>query len=352
MLHEFLSQHRDEIISRCERSYQRRDPSRPEEELLTTIPVFVDEIIKAERREAGIPEHSSLPGDTEGARELGEHRFRRGFKIRDVVTDYGTISQVIGDIAIEHSIELDARSYKLLNECIDSGLAQAISTYYDLAVARGQKEFAEWLGFLAHELRNSLSSAVLAYSFLRSGEVGLESKTARILERSFNQLEALVSQTLVTVQLKSGVPPITERVALQELVEDIHTATISERDISVLIDIDPGLNVQADPRLLGSALTNLLQNAMKFTRSDGRIEVRGRREPARIRIEIEDECGGLGGSGESLFEPFVQRASRRRGVGLGLTITRNAIEAHRGTLTVRDLPGKGCMFTILLPNEV
>ncbi len=352
MLHEFLSLYRNDIVGRCEAHYQLRNPSRPRDELLNTIPEFVDEIIKAERREAGIPERSSLPGDTEEARKLGEHRFRRGFKICDVVSDYGTICQVIGEIAIEHAVELDGRSYKLLNECIDSGLSQAITTYYELAVARGQQEFAEWFGFLAHELRNSLATAVLAYSFLRSGEVALESKTARILERSFNQLEALVSQTLATVQLKSGVPPSTEQIALLELVEDIKTTTLAERDIAVIIKIDPGLRVEADPRLLGSALTNLLQNAMKFTRAEGRIEVRGHREHARVRIEVEDECGGLVGPPEALFEPFVQRASKRRGVGLGLTITRNAIEAHGGTLTVRDLPGKGCIFTILLPLEV
>lgn len=354
MLHEFLSHHRDDIIVRCEDAYRRRNPDRcADEELLPTIRNFVDEIIKAERHEAGLPDRSALPGDTEEARLIGEHCFRCGFKINQVVEDYGTFSQVIADIADEHQVELDARSYRVLNKCLDSGLAQAISTYYDLSLARGQQEFAEWLGFLAHELRNSLASAVLAYGFIRTGSVSLDSRTARVLERSLNQLESLVSQTLVTVQLKSGVALEPEILDVQELVEDIHTAALPERDIVVARTIEAGLKVRADPRLLSSALTNLVQNALKFTRDHGRVEVRARRNAHGVVIEVEDECGGLGGDcGERLFEPFVQRNQDRRGVGLGLTITRNAIEAHGGNLSVRDLPGKGCVFTVDLPERV
>jgi signal transduction histidine kinase len=307
MLHEFLSRHRDEIIERCEASFRRRDPERPREDLLVTIPRFVDEIIKAERREAGIPEHSTLPGETEEARVHGENRFHRGYKIRDVVMDYGTISQTIGDLAVEHGIELDARSYRVLNQCLDAGVAQALEIFYELSVQRTHREFAEWLGYLVHELRNALSSAVLAYSFLRSGEVGLESKTARILERAFNQLEALVAQTLVTVQLKSGTPPAREPVPLRELVEDIEAAAQLERGIKLEIDIAADLTLLVDPRLIASALTNLVQNAIKFTRPGGRIEVRAQRSAGGLVIEIEDECGGLNGPPEQLFEPFVQR---------------------------------------------
>jgi signal transduction histidine kinase len=351
MLHEFLSRNRDEIIVRCEDDFRQRSSDRPSTELIPTIRSFVDEIIKAERHEAGLPDQSSLPGDTEEARIIGEQRFRRGFKIREVVMDYGAISQVIGQIAIEQDVELDPRSYRVLNQCLDSGLAQAITTYYELSIARGEQQFAEWLGYLSHELRNSLSSAVLAYGFIRSGSVGMESRTARVLEQSFNRLEALVSQTLVTVQLKSGVAPELESLDIKELIEDVQAAAIPERGVVLVHSVEDGLKVKADPRLVGSALTNLIQNALKFTRAKGHVHVRARRNNRGVQIDVEDECGGLGDSGEQLFEPFVQRTQKRRGVGLGLTITRNAIEAHGGTLSVRDLPGKGCVFTVHLPDE-
>lgn len=349
MLHEFLTERRDEIIARCEGRYRQRHPSWSREDLLSTIPRFIDEIIKAERREAGIPEQTKLPGDTDEARVQGEQRFRKGLKIREVADDYGTISQVIGEIAMEHGVELDARSYKLLNQCLDSGVAQAISIYFDLSMQRGNFETAESLGHIAHELRNALSSAVLSYNFIRTGQVGFDSKTARVLERSFNQLEALVAQMLAAVQLKSGVAPARERIAVRELIEEIDAGVLHERGISVTLHVNEQLTLIGDPRLVASAIANLLQNALKFTRSGGEIQLRAVEADGEITIEVEDECGGLSVPPEALFLPFVQGDHKTRGIGLGLAIARKAIEAHGGTLSARDLAGKGCVFTIVLP---
>jgi signal transduction histidine kinase len=65
---------------------------------------------------------------------------------------------------------------------------------------------------------------------------------------------------------------------------------------------------------------------------------------------VEDACGGLpAGAGAELFEPFVQRGADRSGLGLGLAIARQAIEAHGGTVELRNRPGHGCVFTVRLP---
>lgn len=107
----------------------------------------------------------------------------------------------------------------------------------------------------------------------------------------------------------------------------------------------------ADERLLTSAVGNLVQNALKFTRAGGTVVVRARAEREYVVIEVEDECGGLPpGRQEQLFQPFVQESANRSGLGLGLTITRRAVAAHGGQVHVRDLPGKGCVFTIHLPR--
>ena len=72
----------------------------------------------------------------------------------------------------------------------------------------------------------------------------------------------------------------------------------------------------------------------------------------RILIEVEDECGGLPDRrAEELFRPFEQRSSDRTGLGLGLSISRRAVQANDGTLGARSLPGKGCVFTIDLPRS-
>ncbi|HEX7623420.1 MAG TPA: ATP-binding protein, partial [Anaeromyxobacteraceae bacterium] len=103
--------------------------------------------------------------------------------------------------------------------------------------------------------------------------------------------------------------------------------------------------------LLASAFFNLLQNAFKYSVPHGHVAVRTVCGDERVTIEIEDECGGLPDQDtEALFSPFGERRGRdRSGLGLGLSISRKAVKAFGGDLRVRNLPGKGCIFTIELP---
>jgi signal transduction histidine kinase len=123
------------------------------------------------------------------------------------------------------------------------------------------------------------------------------------------------------------------------------------RGIEVRTEIAGPAEVAGDPELLGSALTNLVQNAVKFTHAGGVVVIRTAVTERTLTIEVEDECGGLPTDrADELFKPFVQRSTDRSGIGLGLAIARAAIEAHRGTLRVRNLPGQGCVFAITLPR--
>jgi signal transduction histidine kinase len=72
----------------------------------------------------------------------------------------------------------------------------------------------------------------------------------------------------------------------------------------------------------------------------------------RILIDVEDRSGGLPvGDTEQMFKPFMQGSEERTGLGLGLSIARVSVEANAGTLTVRNIPGTGCVFTIDLPRR-
>ena len=72
----------------------------------------------------------------------------------------------------------------------------------------------------------------------------------------------------------------------------------------------------------------------------------------QVIIDVKDHCGGLAhGSLERIFTPFTQHGNDRSGLGLGLSIARQSVEADHGTLSVRDVPGIGCVFTISLPRR-
>ena len=347
MLHQLLTQNRDEIVQRCAQRYQERYPERPRDELLDTIPSFVDDLIRAERREAGLLDDEPDP-DPE-ARSHGEQRFRHGFPIAEVIRDYGAVCDIIGELAIEQRVTFDAPSYKLLNACLDNAMAHAITEYFALSRASQERAVAEWVGTLGHEARNALGSATMAYSVIRSGKVGLGSRTAEVLERSLNRLDALISQTLAAVQLDSGAMVHAQRVHLRDLFAEIEAAALLERGITICTNIPPELVAQAALGLADSIFTNLLQNAIKYTRTGGMIEIRAFRRGEAVVVEIEDECGGLEVDARSMFDPFVQGKNGRRGIGMGLAITQRAVAAIGGAIGVRDLAPKGCVFSVELP---
>ena len=131
-------------------------------------------------------------------------------------------------------------------------------------------------------------------------------------------------------------------------------ATFEANEKGVTLTIvrgDNGAEIDVDRHILASAVGNLSQNAFKFTKPGGNVTLRTRATVDQVFIEVEDECGGLpSGGAEALFRPFEQRSANRSGLGLGLVISRRGVEAHGGEVHVRDLAGKGCVFTITLPR--
>lgn len=117
-------------------------------------------------------------------------------------------------------------------------------------------------------------------------------------------------------------------------------------------DVDPLLAISANRELLHAALANLLQNAFKFTSDNTVVRLNAHAFGDLVLIDVADHCGGLPpGAVDRMFAPFEQNDVDRTGLGLGLSIARQSIEADFGTLTVRDVPGTGCVFTVSLPRH-
>jgi signal transduction histidine kinase len=93
---------------------------------------------------------------------------------------------------------------------------------------------------------------------------------------------------------------------------------------------------------------NLLHNAFKNTPAGGHVTLRARAEKQRLIVEIEDQCGGISASKGDLFKG-VQHGGDGSGLGLGLSIAQKAMKAHSGEITIRNTPGKGCVFVLEMP---
>jgi hypothetical protein len=176
-----------------------------------------------------------------------------------------------------------------------------------------------------------------------------------MLTRSLDRLRDLIDRSLTEVRLDAATI-VRKRVVVAEFIEEEEIAAMIHaraRGLELLVSpVDLDLVVDIDRQVLASALANLVQNALKFTRPGTRVTLTVSGTDTRVYMDVEDECGGLpAGKEEQLFRPFEQRGRDRTGIGLGLSIARRAVEANGGELRVHNLPYKGCRFTIDLPRS-
>jgi signal transduction histidine kinase len=348
MLHEFISVNRDDILTNVRRKVvARKTPSPTTEQFLRTLPGFLAELIKALSDDA---RSSASLVASPGATEVPES----APPVYDLIHGYGDVCQAITDLAIASQTPISAKEYRVLNLVIDASLAEAVSTLEKELDQVRSEDAAERAGFLAHELRNFLTTAKLSVQVLERGHTPVEGRAGATLWRALNSLGDLIDQSIVSVRLASRLQA-RQRLRISELMEELRTVAAVEaqnRGHRLETDlVDLNLEVEADRHLLNAALTNLVRNAFKFTPPPGRITLRVIRvEGGRVRIEVEDQCGGFPpGKEQELFRPFVQHGVNRSGLGLGLVISRRCVRASGGDITLQNKPGQGCIFSVEMP---
>jgi signal transduction histidine kinase len=196
----------------------------------------------------------------------------------------------------------------------------------------------------------------LAFEAVQSGSVPPAGTTASLVAKSLASMSDLVSRSLAEVRLE-GTVPRTERVPLKALLDEIEiAATFEARNRDVKLTIKPaesGVAVEGDAQILSSIVTNLVQNACKYTRAGGQVTLGTRVMTDCVLIDIADECGGLPpGKAEELFRPYQQRHKDHSGLGLGLAISLKGVRAIGGDISVRNVPGTGCVFTVELRRSI
>jgi signal transduction histidine kinase len=350
-----LADRRQDLIDRWSASVLRETVSEPlsRAELVDQMPLFIDELVAALH-----PEALPLPPSGENAVEHGAQRLNLGFNVAEVVREYGALHRCIIEIADEAELRITSREQLVLAKSLNAGIASAVSQYVNERDAELRRQMSEHLGFIAHEVRNPLSSARMAFGLLQRRELASGGRVVDLLAKTLRRTGDVVDNALQHASLSLGVTPRAERLLLVPLLEDIVfdcTAEAQVKGIDVVVTAPADLAVDADPRLLSSAVANLVRNGLKFSRPSTIINLRARRREGagRIEIEVEDACGGLpAGKAEDLFRPLVRRGTDQTGFGLGLAIAQQAAVAHGGTLAVRDVPGQGCVFTLDLPAPV
>jgi signal transduction histidine kinase len=353
MLHTFLNEHRDEIIARTREEITNRPwPLAPTSDLENGVPRFLEQLSEALASDRDGTEHSERTLKA-SATLHGRDLLSLGYNVSQVVHDYGDVCQALTEYVMESGTPITAREFHVLNRCLDTAIAEAVTEHARLTAQSERNRETERAGQLAHDVRDLLNTALLAFEALKRGSVAVNGSTGALLGRSLIGLRDLVSSTLADIRLTAH-EQRRERIAVATFCQGLALAAMLNADyrgVSFTADpVDPGLYIDVDAQLMGSAVMNLLNNAFKFTPTGGHVVMRTHAHEGRLRIEVEDECGGVPQGARDLFEPFTDRRGvDRTGLGLGLSIARKAVLTHGGEMHHRNAPGRGCTFVIDLP---
>ena len=374
MLHKFLSVHREELIKRCQQQAGLRSDALSNantNKYSQGVPTFLDHLITTLQIEQTSEPAASLlvSGSSKGgssqseigktATKHGEELSELGYTIEQVVHEYGDLCQAITNLALELGEPINVNEFRTFNRCLDNGIADAVTAFNRQrrlnSDNREQQALNQRLGFLAHEFRNHLNTVTHALSAIKSGQVGFGGATGKVMDRSLIQLRAMLDNSLADVRLTACLQPDRQVILVADLVAEIVDSSKLEAkwwkcQFSATVR-GAGLAVYADKQLLLSALGNLLQNAFKFTQTGTNVTLTVYEDGDRIQMDVQDQSGGLpDGKIEDLFVPFKQSGRDKSGLGLGLAICRRSVEANQGTVSARNLPGSGSIFSICLPK--
>lgn len=238
---------------------------------------------------------------------------------------------------------------KVLADSFD-GMLQRLETNF--------KEQGEFTSNLAHELRTPLATLHLNLEMLNSDPyTGLESYQvfARQAEGCLNRLEQLVQDLLL---LSRGEKELArELIYPQVMVEEIFAEMAlpaHQKGVELWMKGDGVQPIYGDPVLLQQAITNLIQNGIRYNHLDGFVEVSIGSNPTTCTIRVRDDGKGIDPEElPHIFERFYRDKYARKenpdGTGLGLAISAHIIRLHGGRIEVASQPGEGCTFSVYLP---
>jgi two-component system sensor histidine kinase KdpD len=213
------------------------------------------------------------------------------------------------------------------------------------------------LGAVSHDLRTPLATIKVASSTLNNRAAFLSEENSRelhqLIEIESDRLTRLVTNLLDMTRIEAGVLTLDRaRTPVAELVKDAVTAmgsTLRDQRLEIVIP-DSLPDVDVDHVLIGQALVNLLDNAVRHSPPHGVVTVRGERRGDQIVVSVTDQGPGVPSADrDTIFDRFTQLSTGGR-AGLGLTIAKTFVEAHGESVWYEEVPEGGARFVISLPR--
>ena len=234
-------------------------------------------------------------------------------------------------------------------------------TVHDLTqIRQTETSRREFVSNVSHELRSPITSIQVMVETLREGAINepdIANDFLTRIDRDISRMTHMVDELLDLARIEGGQQfMIKTPLHLSPIVEDAISFVKNKSDSSLpelKSDISAEILVNANGEKIFQVFVNLIENACRFTQSDGLVEIKALNRSNKVQISVIDN--GIGISDEHLphiFERFykVDKSRSDFGTGLGLAIVKHIINAHDGEVNVSSVQGEGSSFTIILPT--
>jgi signal transduction histidine kinase len=225
-----------------------------------------------------------------------------------------------------------------------------------------QQSQRDFIANISHELKTPLTSIQGFAQAIQDGTVSAPEalqQAAGVIISEAGRMYDLVMDLLSLARLDAGTADLrTDPVDLNELLNNVADKFIPQArkaQVTLQTRLDPLPTIQGDSDRLAQVFNNLIDNAIKFTPAGGSVQISAAPLAKGVEVKVADTGIGIAPADQQrIFERFYQadksrRGGSHRGVGLGLAIARQIIQAHGGSLTVRSQPGQGSEFSVRLP---
>jgi two-component system sensor histidine kinase KdpD len=229
------------------------------------------------------------------------------------------------------------------------------------ALAEADRFKSALLSMVSHNFRSPLASIKASVGGLRNPDIGDAATRDELLkgiDQETDRLNRMVANILTVSRLKAGDGLAQcEPTSIRELVGAVFDSLRADEKQRLQVTLDPNLpEVCLDPVQIAEALFNLVDNALRYSPPESPVELEASRHGGAVVLEVLDRGPGLpAGDEERMFDPWYRmpgnQESARRGIGLGLPVSRGLVEAHGGHLNARNRKGGGAVFQITLPRQ-
>lgn len=290
----------------------------------------------------------------------GVQRFHDGLDAGEVVAEYNLLRTAFLTVAERHDLYVVGDAARIINHRIDEAVRLAVMAFAAQQALIRKEQEEEHLAFIAHDLRTPLNAISLIADALRQG---LDEKALadagdlfEILQRNLQRVGDLIKKVIETnvrpSATGSSFRPERRTFELwplvQRLILDLQSVA-SNHAIEVVNEIPRLLTVFADAGLISQIFQNLLGNAFKYAAS-GRVIVTAQDDAGTVTCVVRDNGAGI--PLEMLANVFNKLATdpAKEGTGLGLTIVKQIVEAHGGTVSAESVQGAGATFSFTIPK--